>query len=387
MFSIFTSNKSKGPGKQESSKYKHSTDYNVIKHLNSWTSINPSYGCVWDCAYCVQEKDNWYVRNGIVKEFSPKRTLDAIVNDKFISKGQQPLALFNFSDPFLPQNREDLVEILQGLDKMKYHNIVGLITKTLPDKSTLKAVKNLKNLKPVVIVSYANLMPKDVERASKEKRVELIKMSSKIGIPTLVYMRPLVKEWISEKSIEEFADNVTPYADGIVISGLIYTDEIKQKLAKRRVPLPDMSPNGEKHLDYGTLETAKRVILSVKKDMPIFTSTSCGVSYVYGIPCYNGYGALRARESGKGCCKHTCYEKQRDVCMDSYKLSGRAFKHMMEHLSIEHIDFDIRKGYVDLYGDVSWLNQLYLRHNTSHWMFNNQHKKTLFEKVVSKIRD
>ncbi|MBU0536694.1 MAG: radical SAM protein, partial [Nanoarchaeota archaeon] len=244
--------------KKKEKEFKHSVGYDPIKFMNTWTSINPSYGCIWDCGYCVQEKDSWYVGNGVVKEYSPQMTIDMIVGHSMITK-EQPLAMYNFSDPFLPQNQKDLVEILKGLEKKKYHNIVGLITKTLPEKSTLKAIKKLRRLRPVVIVSYANL-PDGIERAPAKNRVELIKRSSDMGIPTLVYMRPLVKEWVTEKSVEQFAKQVTPYADGIIISGLMYTNEIKDKLEGRRsemrrrlkkpFEMPSVSPNGAKHLDY-----------------------------------------------------------------------------------------------------------------------------------------
>lgn len=357
--------------------YKHTARYNLFTHLNSWLSINPSHGCPLDCAYCVQEKDRWYSGKGVIREYTPEHTISLIENEPQMSK-DRPVALYNFTDPFLPKNREDLCQILKAMDKKKYKNPVGLITKSLPDKKTFKTLKRLRHVKPIILVSYANL-PDNIVKASKKNRLAVFKQAKKHKIPTIQYFRPTVREWYGdfEKSIRKAAEEVTPYADAVCISGLIYTPEIKEKLLKRKVPLPDYEPNGGKHLRWEDRTDVMRIYHDVKPEMPIFSSTSCAVSYVLKIPNYNGYFPLRNLE-GNGC-NAPCIDEQRDRCRKGRKVSNSYLKKQFRHLDKK---FE-RRGQVILVDDSFGMKEhYYIRHNTSHITikFSEQEKYGLAKK-------
>ncbi|MBU0536215.1 MAG: hypothetical protein KKE20_04580, partial [Nanoarchaeota archaeon] len=182
----------------------------------------------------------------------------------------------------------------------------------------------------------------------------------------------------------------------------MYTNEIKDKLEGRRsemrrrlkkpFEMPSVSPNGAKHLDYGALEMARRTIYSVRQDMPLFTSTSCGVSWAYKVPCYNGYGGVRAldklksrvdrgkikadevrsmREKGEGYCSNTCYEKQRDICKKGNDVSKKEVRGLLEAIGKPEAKFEIMNGYINVYDNVGWLESIFVRQNTSHWLLDN----------------
>ena len=40
--------------------YLYSQEYNLTSQLKSWMAINPGFGCIWDCAYCIQHKDKFF---------------------------------------------------------------------------------------------------------------------------------------------------------------------------------------------------------------------------------------------------------------------------------------------------------------------------------------
>ncbi|MGM5487817.1 MAG: radical SAM protein [Nanobdellota archaeon] len=341
--------------------YRHTAQYRLFSHLNSWLSINPSHGCPLDCAYCVQEKDRWYSGKGVIREYTPEHAVQEITTNPLMTR-ERPIALYNFSDPFLPQNREDLCAILKALDKQKYQNTVGLITKTLPDKKTLKTLKKLRHMKPVILISYANL-PKDVVKASKKDRLALFQKAKKHKIPTIQYFRPTVREWYTnfEKSIQQAAEEVSPYADAVCISGLIYTPEIREKLQKRKVCLPAYEPNGGKHLRWEDKTDIMRIYHDVNPKLPIFSSTSCAVSFINNIPNYNGYFPLRNLE-GNGC-NAPCVDEQRERCNKGIKQKKRSVKRLFEPLDKA---YEVRDQIILVDDSFGMKEHYYIRHNTCH---------------------
>ena len=82
------------------------------------------------------------------------------------------------------------------LDKRKFKNIVGLITRTYADEDTLDVIASLKNLRPIIMVTYAGYQNRKLEGAPKNMRIKLIKEVKSRNIPVLLYLRPLAKEWL-----------------------------------------------------------------------------------------------------------------------------------------------------------------------------------------------
>lgn len=109
----------------ESLTYKYSIPWEPFIQLKSWMAINPSYGCSMDCAYCIQEKDKFFVKtkNRIKQEITIEEITKRIESNVLISKNV-PLVLYNFSDPFFKENLTDLKNILFYLEKNNFKNFV-----------------------------------------------------------------------------------------------------------------------------------------------------------------------------------------------------------------------------------------------------------------------
>ncbi len=363
-------------------KFNHSNKYAPIKQMNTWLAINPSYGCTNGCGYCINLKDRDHPQ-AINSQFDAETTLDLILNNPLITS-DIPLAFYNESDPFLKKNHDDLVKILYGLEKKGFKNIAGIITKTMPSKRTIKFIKQLENLKPVVLVSNANLEKMIVPR-TYEERVKITKQFSKKGllnnkVPTILYLRPVVREWYRgkfEEKMEQLAHDLNGYADAVVVSGLIYTEEIKHNLVernikinnpKRKIPLPNYDPGAGKRLQHQDLADIKRIFSNTAPDLPVFTNTSCAVSYVFNHPNYIGYYGLRKVENKKGCI-HSCIDKQRKLCRKGKSINKRYVRKLLDQAGRKDVNFKIGDNYILLHKEVGSNIHYFLRNSTHHWTF------------------
>ena len=94
--------------------YEFSREFKLITQLKSWMAINPSYGCFWDCAYCIQHKDTFF-NQGDYKKVNNVSNIEEVIGEIMSSSritSKTPLTFYNYSDPFLPQNCSNLSKIL-----------------------------------------------------------------------------------------------------------------------------------------------------------------------------------------------------------------------------------------------------------------------------------
>jgi hypothetical protein len=53
--------------------YMHSEKFDVLTQLKTWIAVNPAFGCPWDCAYCIQQKDEFFNEIGTGQVIKAKR--------------------------------------------------------------------------------------------------------------------------------------------------------------------------------------------------------------------------------------------------------------------------------------------------------------------------
>ena len=237
--------------------------------FSSYLGVNPSQGCTNGCAYCILDRD---VPNPhqVTRKESAKFTLEAMMADERVSK-TNPLAFYNLSDPFLKRNVTDLLYLLEGLEQKENKNIAVLITKlnpdrTAPEQHALERIAKLKNIKPVLMVSYANL-PKEVEPVSASARIELMTKAKELGIPTVQYARPLWEVWTPMDKVQEMIEKTANLVHSVVIGGIVMTPGIKEKLEKRGVAVPPWNNEAGRYLDW---RYAKNIVDEYKCKNPDF---------------------------------------------------------------------------------------------------------------------
>lgn len=368
-------------------KYEYSTDYNLLTQMKTWIAVNPSFGCIWDCAYCIQHKDAFfdtaeYRRVHKVKtnkiDFTPEEIIAEIMRNPRVTK-RTPLTLYNFSDPFLPQNTSDLVKILEGMDKRKFKQVVGLMTKTNVPDTVLDSIANLKNLRLIIYVSYAGYDDRRIESAPNNKRLELMKRINDRGIPTIQYLRPVVKEWVKEGQIERISQEVKGIIDGVVMSGLRLTPEIISKIKSKNLPVPKVANHKNK---YFPVELQEQIVEAYRDVAPVYRYTSCAASAVFNIPDYNAHmdflrvvGKIR-QEDG---CPLPCISAQKQRCFEygsENRTTEEQIRKLQEKIGYEDKNFKItNKGRVIFEEPMSKEDLTFFRHNTSRHVDyeDNQH--------------
>ena len=352
--------------------YRYSSDFQLATQMKSWMAINPAWGCVWDCVYCIQHKDQFFDTSNYRKINKIKIRGEPITNEEIISEimvnpritSTTPLIFYNFSDPFLPQNTKDLGEILTMLDKRKFTNIVGLITRTFADVDTMDIIAGLKYVKPLVVVSYSGYTNPLVERGPLTKRIELLKELKDRNIPTIQYLRPMVKEWIEKDQLKRTRDVIGNLVKGVVMSGIRLTPEIINKIEGRQLSVPKV-PNFTNKFFPKDLQ--EEILDLYKSGPPVFRYTSCAVSSIFGVPDYNAHlGFFRETQKNKfSKCPLPCRECQKEKCEKFNEVDNHKIRSLLDRIGCQDTNFKMSPfGSIILDKELKKPDLTFLRHNT-----------------------
>jgi DNA repair photolyase len=352
----------KGALKQESRKgaederFKHSLDYELITPGKSWMFVNPSHGCPIGCGYCVEQKDDWF-QGKITQVYTGEQTISAMKRSPLIIKDRSPLTFFNYSDPMLPSNYDNLIGILETLDRDGWRNKVGLITKFHPGHKKIKRLGDLKNLNIAMFVSYSNFI-KGLEPENLD-RVGLMRTAHELGIKTIGYVRPVVEEWIPLRNVEELSHQTGEYVNAYVLSGIRLTREIESALIQRGLPVPHVKNRTNKHNDGKFMNAVMKIIRDIT-GKPVFQHTSCGMSYLFREPDYNSHDIRE--KSAHGSCPFMCVPQQEKRCHDrKCKTTDEEIQGLIDLLG-KNISFERHGSVIELKGDCGKKDVSFIRH-------------------------
>lgn len=368
----------------------------LMYFFTSYLGINPAHGCNLGCGYCVLEKDH-PVPDKVVKDATANFTLDTILNSDNVTK-TNPLAFYNLSDPFLKQNIDDLMFILEGLESHGYQNPVVLITKlnperVKPDARILQRIAEFKNIKPVIMVTYANV-PREIEPVSKSGRLELMARSKELGIAVVQYGRPLWEEWTPMNKVKEMVRETADKVDAVVISGVVVSDAIKAKLKTRNTPIPSWDNNKGRYLDSAYRDRVIHEYKRANPDLGVFINSSCGISAALKIPHYMGYQWHFKRVYNNDYCPRPCSAQQRDICHSAeppIKCYGddqkelqegekRKVKEWMERFDAKRAMFRIKDGYLNVFARLMGVEVRMMRQHIGMYTYFDANMKDLRDK-------
>lgn len=354
--------------------YSFSSALKLSTQLKSWMAINPSFGCVWDCAYCIQHKDAFFGQSEyrrihrLTHANGLPITVEDVVSEIMSSPritSKTPLTFYNYSDPFLPQNCSSLSKILVTLDKRKFTNIVGLITRTYVDEDTLDTIASLQNLRPIMLVTYAGYQNRKLEGAPESMRIKLIKEAKSRNIPVLLYLRPLAKEWLEENQLERVRDFTGNLVDGVIMSGIRLTPEIMSRIESRGLCIPKVVNYKNK---FFPIDIQEEIIEIYKGITPVYRYTSCGVSASLKLPDYNAHMGFftDTQETEYKQCPLPCRKGQSGICAKKRGIKESEVKELLERINKGHINFSIKtNNRILLENDLPKEDLTFLRHNLS----------------------
>lgn len=232
-----------------------------------------------------------------------------------------PVSINNlYGDPFFPSQTENTFEKLDRLAADGHKGIVSIITKTeISDELADRLIPYTKSIKLIILVSISGL-PYYVEKV-KGNRFDTLRRCVERDIPTLAYLRPFIPPInTTPTAIEEmFFEISRAGVHTMVISGLRGNDAV----------LSNLGITEEEHYKWSM--RVKIIPQDVRKSiseyeekykMTIFERTSCGVSYVLGIPeSYNPYYASPQLAKCYKCPMGTsCFARQTDFMISAEDL-------------------------------------------------------------------
>ena len=255
-------------------------------------------------------------------------------------------------------------QILENLDDRGFNNIVGMITRTYADSKTLDTIQNLKNLRPIVLVTYAGYEDRAIESAPASPRIRLLKELKNRGIKNILYLRPMVQEWVKEGQIQRVRDEIGEYIDGVVMSGIRLTPEIIHKIESRDIIVPHVTNHTNK---YFPQELQNSVIEIFRGVTPVHRYTSCGVSTAMGIPDFNAHLGFFKKTQGAdySSCPLPCSSGQSKICSECNTPSVKKIASLLKKINLNDVKFTEINGTIELNHEVSKYDLTFLRHNTS----------------------
>lgn len=327
----------------------------------SFICLNSVFGCRNDCLYCF--KQNWDFKNKFLPQvlFTPADILKNLLSYRYYSPNI-PLAIHNSAtDPFQKGVKEVTFEILDGLEKRKIKNIVGLITKEYVNLDDLKRLEKYQQVRPVIFLTYSGLTER-IEKVVKEKRLETMKNLKKANLKKVLYYRPVIAGVNdSQENIKHIIELGEKYFDCIVRSALKLDLNIVQYMAKRGVRFDkkyDVGVNIHDSLKKLPKETREKVDLHLAKaKIPYFKKTSCAISWLYHQADYNAHWIREGIY-----CSPTCPSEQKKRCQQARqaKIDQNTFRNLLKKID-DRATYRVHSNFISIagknlyYSDIKFL--------------------------------
>jgi len=351
-----------------------------IEYLKSYFSINSIVGCTADCKYCFLSPLG-------ISPSKPEKVIDeeTLVNEmeksKFFIPDETVLSLNNRTEPFLNEfTSESTLKIMEILNKRGFRNPVTITTKGRLRKDYVSFIEGLQNINPFILVTYSGL-PIEVEPLGHNGQIDTmrnIKSNSK-RINLLHQFRPIIPGLNDcQEVLSEVISTAQEYCDCSIVSGLRITEFIRDRILSAGVKLDMLLSPDHKSIDA---EFRKKVYEFVRKHntkYPLFSETSCAISWRLGISDINGYWS-KGEKNGvceMGCPNYSCcYDKRPNPNIK--EISG-----LLKKLQIKG-DINLKKDSIFISGSMDQEKRAYLRHKLRFPIKCDSLIKSESERVIS----
>lgn len=336
--------------------------YNLIAYHDSWISLDPIIGCIHECKYCVLRLYGW-TQKIPEKLFSPKETVDSLLNHRYFIRDKTVICLGNTTDLFLKDNVDFTLNLLLEFEKNRLSNPICIATKSQIPMKFIKKIKTSKYLKLIIFLSYSGL-PKHLEPGIDFLSIRNnFKVLAKEGIPIVHFWRPLIPSNTNDSQIREMLAFVSKYAKASVIIGLKYNPELRKLFNNHPelyIPDKNIPPYGD-WLPPNIEERLLKIAKTQYPDYPIFKHTSCAVSYILQKPDYN---ATIYRD--EVCKVSICPDLQRRICeLAVIKPDIQQVSTLITHLGLD-LPFEFNSHKIIIRAEISQEDYIFLLHNLNY---------------------
>ncbi|TCO60567.1 radical SAM protein [Actinocrispum wychmicini] len=262
----------------------------VVEYRKSGLSLNHIQGCSLGCAYCIRHTYGLWDANQPVALMSDAQAVEELVNHHYFQPHITPIQLFNrATEPFLPKVRPHTYAVLEDLDERELTNHVLVITRHQLKPDDIGRLNRLHNLKLTLLFTYSGIDNEQIEPYPSHVAADSLKLMS-APTPrryrTVLYWRPLVPGLNDTDEHLAAARELSNHADATVFTGLFYRDQIAEYYKATGIPEPYEATARRKIMPR---ELEQRVLEAFSNSAALFRKTSCAVSYVHGLPDYNGH--------------------------------------------------------------------------------------------------
>jgi DNA repair photolyase len=274
----------------------------VVEYRKSGLSLNHVQGCPLGCAYCIRHTYGLWDADRPVALMTDAEAVEQLVNHRYFKAHTTPLQIFNRStDPFLAGVKDSLFAVLEDLDHRGLTNHVLVITRAVVRDDDCARLNALMNLKLTLLFTYSGIedrriepYPSSVAAASLRRATAYGSISEPRRYRTILYWRPLVPGLNDTDEHLQQAVQLSATADATVFTGLFYRDQIADYYRANGLPEP-YAGTARRKIVPEALERRVVGAFAERGDgaTPLFRKTSCAVSYVHGLPDYNGHYGIR----------------------------------------------------------------------------------------------
>jgi DNA repair photolyase len=342
----------------------------IIEYRKSGLSLNHIQGCPLDCAYCIRHTYGLWDQRQPRALVSDVEAVAQLVSHRYFQAHVTPLQLFNrATDPFLPAVRPHTFAVLEDLDERGLRNHVLVITRHALKADDAERLNRLVNLKVTLLFTYSGIEDARIEPYPSSVAAASLKLMSEVmprRYRTVLYWRPLVPGLNDTDAHLTLAYILHQHADATVFTGLFYRDQIAAYYQANGLP----EPYGETARRKIVPETLEQRVLTVFADSAkLFRKTSCAVSYVHGLPDYNGHVGIREL------CD-ICPARQLDLCRQAHQVPTEQQLYEVARALPEARDLEV-VGMTDRAAVVAGLSdeqpRYFLQHALGFQMHDEQH--------------
>ncbi|MEV4472789.1 hypothetical protein [Nonomuraea sp. NPDC049504] len=268
----------------------------IITNRKSGLSLNHIIGCPLDCGYCVRHFWGNFEQKIPQLLVPTEKAVEMLVGHPEFVPHTTPLQMFNkATDPFLPGVKPHLFAVLEELDRRRLTNLVLIITRFHVTASDMERLEALQHIRPTLLFTYSGIKDDRVEPIGKSTTTaDSITTAAAYGRRTkvILYWRPIVPGWNDDPDTMSQVLDLAAVAkvDALVFTGYYHKEENASYLRELGVPVPYEDDWQRRKVLPAELDA--RVVQAWRDSnigIPLFRKTSCGVTYGWQLPDYNGH--------------------------------------------------------------------------------------------------
>jgi DNA repair photolyase len=255
--------------------------YQLISYHDTWVSVDPVFGCPYECVYCVlRHSETVGIRPQ--KTVSAKECVLALKRYPFLIDGFTPVAIGNETDMFHSLNQDYLLQLLAEIRNSEIKNPLILVTKGPLTEQVLKRIRGIGELKLLFFLSYSGLPRHFEPNFAQETLQRNFELTKTYGFSTIHYWRPLLPDNTTPQAIREMLSFSSSNADAVVFTGLKLHPKLTRSIMQgtaMSIPAELQDKTGE-WLSHEVVDSIYHVAGEICPGFSIYRHSSCALARV-----------------------------------------------------------------------------------------------------------